>query len=93
MKKLAYFLLLLGLCPFFTATAQSWQPAGDHIRTPWADQVNPAAPLPEYPRPLMQRAEWMNLNGLWDYAVLPCNQAYAKPDGQILVPYCILHDT
>ncbi|MBR3064474.1 MAG: beta-galactosidase [Bacteroidales bacterium] len=89
MKKLAYFLLLLGLCPFFTATAQSWQPAGDHIRTPWADQVNPAAPLPEYPRPLMQRAEWMNLNGLWDYAVLPCDQAYAKPDGQILVPYCI----
>ena len=89
MKKLAYFLLLLGLCPFFTATAQPWQPAGDHIRTPWADQVNPAAPLPEYPRPLMQRAEWMNLNGLWDYAVLPCDQAYAKPDGQILVPYCI----
>ena len=89
MKNLAYFLLLLSLCPFFAATAQPWQPAGDHIRTAWADQVNPAAPLPEYPRPLMQRAEWMNLNGLWDYAVLPCDQAYAKPDGQILVPYCI----
>ena len=89
MKKTAYFLLILGIGCFFTATAQHWQPAGDHIRTPWADQVNPAAPLPEYPRPLLQRTEWMNLNGLWDYAVLPCDQPYAKLDGQILVPYCI----
>jgi len=84
-------LILPALLFFFTgiAVAQDWTPAGDHIRTPWAEQVNPTAPLPEYPRPLLQRNEWMNLNGLWNYAVLPLGAAYEKADGQILVPYCI----
>lgn len=89
MKKSAYLLLSLLLVSAFSATAQSWQPAGDHIRTPWADQVDPSAPLPEYPRPLMQRTDWMNLNGLWDYAVRKAGEPFGKADGRILVPYCI----
>ena len=89
MKKSALFLLTFVLLCTFSARAQNWQPAGDRIRTPWADQVNPSAPLPEYPRPLMQRTEWMNLNGLWDYAVLPLNRTIEKADGRILVPFCI----
>ena len=89
MKKTALLLLILSITCVFSAAAQSWQLAGDHIRTPWADQVDPKNPLPEYPRPLMQRGDWMNLNGLWDYAVLPVNQAYTKADGKILVPFCI----
>ena len=88
MKKIA-FLLLATLFFCVTATAQAWSPAGDHIRTPWAEQVDPKAPLPEYPRPLLQRDDWMNLNGLWDYAILPLNATFEKADGQILVPYCI----
>lgn len=61
-------------------------PAGSELRTPWS----PAAPcpLPEYPRPQMTRPRWINLNGLWAYAVLPKDssapQAY---NGSILVPY------
>ena len=89
MKKSAYLLLSLLLVSAFSATAQPWQPAGDHIRTPWADQVDPSAPLPEYPRPLMQRTDWMNLNGLWDYAVRKAGEPFGKADGRILVPYCI----
>jgi hypothetical protein len=89
MKKSAYLLLSLLLVSAFSATAQSWQPAGDHIRTPWADQVDPSAPLPEYPRPLMQRTDWINLNGLWDYAVRKAGEPFGKADGRILVPYCI----
>ena len=89
MKKTALFLLAFLLFLSGNAIAQNWAPAGNHIRTPWAEQVNPAAPLPEYPRPLLQRNEWMNLNGLWNYAVLPLYASYAKADGQILVPYCI----
>ena len=27
--------------------------------------------LSEYPRPIMERSEWQNLNGLWNYAILP----------------------
>ena len=89
MKKSAFLLLLLCLIVVVPASAQSWKPSGERIRTPWADKVDPAAPLPEYPRPLMQRGEWMNLNGLWDYAVLPKGESYAKADGRILVPFCI----
>ena len=68
--------------------ATAWQPAGDRIRTKWAAEVDPAAPLPEYPRPQMVREQWANLNGLWDYAIRP--GADAEPqgwDGKILVPF------
>lgn len=66
-----------------------WEPKGNHIKTRWAEQVNPTAPLPEYPRPLMQRSDWQNLNGLWDYAI---TDEYSTPkafDGEILVPFAI----
>ena len=89
MKKNALFLFILCASCLTGLRAQSWQPAGDRIRTPWAEQVNPAAPLPEYPRPLMQRSRWMNLNGLWDYAVTEIGGNFTQADGQILVPYCI----
>ena len=89
MKKTALLLLSVLLFCAATTTAQTWAPAGDHIRTPWAEQVDPKAPLPEYPRPLLQRDDWMNLNGLWDYAVLPLDATFEKAEGQILVPFCI----
>ncbi len=40
-----------------------------HIATPWAEQINPDLPLPEYPRPQMVRKDWQNLNGIWSYAI------------------------
>ena len=73
-----------------TSALAEWSPAGDRIRTPWADDVNPKNVLPEYPRPIMQRADWMNLNGLWDYAVTERGALRPKAfDGQILVPFAI----
>ena len=48
-----------------------WKPASTPIISPWGEQVNPQNVLPEYPRPVMERGEWQNLNGLWDYAILP----------------------
>lgn len=33
----------------------------------WVEELLSASPLPEYPRPTMQREEWLNLNGQWDF--------------------------
>ena len=55
---------------FLAAGAQSWQPAGNRIKTGWAEEIDPANPLPEYPRPQMERQQWLNLNGMWDYAIV-----------------------
>ena len=77
--------LALALC----AQAQ-WKPAGDKIKTQWAEQVNPKSVLPEYPRPLMERSEWQNLNGEWEYAIKPVGEAEpASFDGNILVPFAV----
>lgn len=71
-----------------SAPAQAWQPAGDKIKTAWADKVDPACPLPEYPRPTLVRPAWQNLNGHWDYAIRPADAPQPELfDGKILVPY------
>ncbi len=73
------------------AAAQEWKPVPGHLMTKWAEKVNPAEPLPEYPRPQMTRREWVNLNGLWEYAITLKDQATAPTTwaGQILVPFAI----
>ena len=73
-----------------SAFAQQWAPAGDRIRTKWAEEVSPANVHPEYPRPQMVRPDWKSLNGLWDYAITP--KSSPKPssfDGKILVPFAV----
>ena len=82
-------LMALGLAFCASASAQ-WKPAGDKIKTQWAEQVNPQNVWQEYPRPIMERQDWKNLNGLWNYAVLDKGaQAPTTYAGQILVPFAI----
>ncbi|QRK13886.1 glycoside hydrolase family 2 [Archangium violaceum] len=38
------------------------------LRTEWGVQLDPANPLPEYPRPQQVRDQWLNLNGPWEFA-------------------------
>lgn len=67
-----------------------WKPAGDKIKTQWAEQVNPESVLPEYPRPQLERADWLNLNGEWEYAIQPAGQAEPTQfQGNILVPFAV----
>lgn len=67
-----------------------WKPVSGHIMTPWAEKVDPGNVLPEYPRPQFRRARWENLNGLWDFAVVPAHQhSVSAYQGRILVPFCI----
>ena len=86
MKK-AYLSLIL-LTVAVSAVAQ-WKPAGDNIMSAWAEDVNPAAVHQEYPRPQMVREQWMNLNGLWDYAITPCGSKDFVAEGKILVPFAV----
>ncbi len=80
------FVILLSLC--ILQTFAQWKPAGEKIKTAWAEKIDINNVLPEYPRPIMERADWMNLNGLWDYSILKSGMAEpAKFDGQILVPF------
>ena len=91
MKKLASLFLLLVFIQFTAAAQQSWQIVPGKIATPWAEKVNPSNPLPEYPRPQMVRADWTNLNGLWQYAIVP-SSVQAAPQtmqGNILVPFAV----
>ena len=62
----------------------------ERIKTRFAANVDVARVLPEYPRPQLVREGWMNLNGLYDYAVTPHGaQQPERFEGQILVPFCI----
>lgn len=71
-----------------SAENDEWKPAGGNIMTRWAKFVSPQNAYNEYPRPQMVRKDWMNLNGLWDYAIVPNEQDKVDNyDGKILVPY------
>jgi len=68
----------------------SWQPLKSQIVTRWAHDVDPKNPLPKYPRPQLKRKEWLNLNGLWDYVILPKEDKFVRKfKGKILVPFCL----
>ena len=86
MKRFFTLILAVLAVPVFSA---DWKPAPGPLTTRWGKELNPDKVLPEYPRPQLVRNDWLNLNGLWDYAITA--KGAAKPekwDGQILVPFC-----
>jgi len=68
----------------------AWSPKQAPLMTKWAKLVDPKKPWPEYPRPQMTRADWLNLNGIWEYQsgaegdAVPVGQTLSS---EILVPY------
>ncbi|KAJ5911594.1 uncharacterized protein N7473_000897 [Penicillium subrubescens] len=64
------------------------------LTTPWTDKVG-TDPWPEYPRPQMQRSQWQNLNGIWQYrGASSLAEAQNPPFGQsleqeVLIPSCL----
>lgn len=71
--------------------AQQWSPAGNRIKTEWAEKVDPAHTLSEYPRPqFVRNNNWLNLNGLWNYAITKVSApGMGQPEGTILVPFAV----
>ena len=57
------------------------------LKTKWADNINEKNVLGEYPRPLMRRKNYVNLNGIWKYAIKDSKGFPKKMDGDILVPF------
>jgi hypothetical protein len=83
-------LLLALLCiTTFSFSQSAWQPVNLKLPTRWSKEVGPTNALKEYPRPQLVRAQWTNLNGLWDYAVTDtiASDIPKGYDGKILVPY------
>jgi hypothetical protein len=74
------------------SSAEDWKPKQAPVMTRWAKDVSPEKVHPEYPRPQMVREKWVNLNGLWDYAITDGKlNSYrdATERGKILVPFPI----
>jgi hypothetical protein len=92
MNKNIFFTSLFSVFVAFSVQAQSgWKMQPVVLETRWAKQVSPANTYNAYPRPGLERTGWINLNGLWDYAITPLSEnetAFpSKADGKILVPY------
>jgi len=95
MRNLRFLILFTGLSSLIISCNVSdidhdWQMKQATIMTQWAADVNPEKPWDLYPRPYLERDNWINLNGLWEYAITDTDSE--KPlemDGNILVPYPI----
>ena len=57
------------------------------MKTIWGDKLDRSHVLEEYPRPQMKRESYLNLNGMWDYAITETENPPEKYDGEILVPF------
>lgn len=79
--------LALTLC---SSSFAQWKPVGDKIKTLWGEQLTSENVLPQYPRPIMERGEWKNLNGIWQYAITNKGEIFPeKYEGTILVPFAV----
>ncbi len=88
MKRIFLSIIIVLVAQF--TFSQQWHPAGDRIMTKWGENLNPQKVWQEYPRPQFQRSDWLNLNGLWEYAIVPkSTPAPEKYQGYILVPFCV----
>jgi hypothetical protein len=85
-------ILLAGVSLGAAAPAQveAWRPVPGRLLSPFAAELDPGRPHPEYPRPQLVRERWKNLNGLWEFAVAA--ESDSPPigrslGGRILVPF------
>ncbi len=91
-KLISTILLLIVLAMPILSQAAEWQMKQGPMMTPWAENIDPNNVFPEYPRPQMERDNWMNLNGIWDLRKGTVDEAYSASfdyDKKILVPFPI----
>ncbi|MBU2650088.1 MAG: beta-galactosidase [Bacteroidetes bacterium] len=81
------FLLIPLFCLDSCKESYVYAPAPMPLQTRWAQDVTPGNAWPDYPRPQMERAEWLNLNGLWDFEISKKDDEETLFTRRILVPY------
>lgn len=59
----------------------------ERLLTPFGEKLDKKLPLNDYPRPQMQRDSFLNLNGIWDYAIYPIGETFMGYQGDIVVPF------
>ncbi len=91
MSRFLFLIFVLAIyisCQDTSSKGDDWSIKDAKLITKWAEEISPENVWSEYPRPQHQRAEWLSLNGLWDYAIVDGSE---KPDnidqGKILVPF------
>lgn len=86
-------IVALVLCLGMTVqvSADGYAPVWGNIRTEWGEKVTPENAWRSYPRPQLRRDAWMNLNGMWNYAVTgqDVERTSVVYEGGILVPFAI----
>jgi beta-galactosidase/beta-glucuronidase len=86
-------MILASVLALLPATAVAQQAPADAvytgaITTRWGQAVTPENAWRSYPRPQLQRDKWLNLNGLWDYAIAKTGTPRPQAmQGKILVPF------
>ena len=55
-------ILVCGMWAAATVARAQYAPAGDRIKTSWAEDMDVNRVWAEYPRPIMERTDWSNLN-------------------------------
>ena len=59
------------------------------LKTRWAEEAMCDLPLPEYPRPQMVREDWINLNGMFDFAITGDIEWCEEYTDEIRVPFAV----
>lgn len=57
------------------------------MKTVWGEALDKNHVLEEYPRPQMRRGSYLNLNGVWEYAITETDTPPETYDGEIIVPF------
>ncbi|HTR40597.1 MAG TPA: glycoside hydrolase family 2 TIM barrel-domain containing protein [Pseudomonadales bacterium] len=85
---IALFLVAVVSVSVHSEETTDWHPGKVPLMTRWAADVSPTNAWPDYPRPQLVRPDWMNLNGLWDYAMTPDSVGKMPSfNRKILVPF------
>ncbi len=82
---------ILLLVPYFLLKKQQKEDSRKHynLLTKYGESLQENNVLPQYPRPQLRRDSYINLNGLWHYAITDSEEMPQSFPGEILVPFPI----